>query len=153
MGPSPEAMAAVGSKTAAKRIAESAGVPTIPWIDAGDLEGKALAKAAASIGYPLLVKASAGGGGRGMRIVERESDLAGAVAAARAEAAAAFGDGAIFLEKLLVSPRHIELQILGDAAGQIVAAVGVSGDTSENDELAAVAGIKAAGLVPDTGEA
>jgi acetyl/propionyl-CoA carboxylase alpha subunit len=120
VGPSPEAMAAVGSKTAAKRIAENAGVPTIPWTDGAALDGKALAKAAAAIGYPLLVKASAGGGGRGMRIVEREADLAAAVAAARAEASAAFGDGAIFLEKLLVSPRHIEVQILGDAAGHVV---------------------------------
>ena len=120
VGPSPEAMAAVGSKTAAKRIAENAGVPTIPWIDGVALDEKSLAKAAAALGYPLLVKASAGGGGRGMRIVEREADLAGAVLAARAEATAAFGDGAIFLEKLLVKPRHIEVQILGDAAGHVV---------------------------------
>jgi len=120
VGPSAEAMNAVGSKTAAKRIAEQAGVPTIPWADVSALDDAAIAREARAIGFPLLIKASAGGGGRGMRVVESETDLVAAAAAARQESAAAFGDGAIFLERLLSNPRHIEVQILGDEAGNVL---------------------------------
>ncbi|MFN0150921.1 MAG: acetyl/propionyl/methylcrotonyl-CoA carboxylase subunit alpha [bacterium] len=120
VGPSVSAMNAVGSKTAAKAIAEKAGVPTIPWADASRLDDAGIARAARAIGFPLLIKASAGGGGRGMRVVESERELSAAAAAARAEASAAFGDGAIFLERFLSNPRHIEVQILGDDAGNVL---------------------------------
>ncbi len=120
VGPSVEAMNAVGSKTAAKAIAEKAGVPTIPWADVSRLDDAGIAREARTIGFPLLIKASAGGGGRGMRLVEREGDLSSAASAARAEASAAFGDGAIFLERFLAKPRHIEVQILGDDAGNVL---------------------------------
>ena len=103
VGPSPEAIAAMGSKVEAKRLMEAAGVPVLP-----------------ADGFPLLVKASAGGGGRGMRLVERPDELDAAVAAARAEAQAAFGEPTVFLERYLVDPRHIEVQIVGDSQGTVV---------------------------------
>jgi len=120
VGPSADAMNAVGSKTAAKTIAERAGVPTIPWADVSTLDDAGIARAADVIGFPLLIKASAGGGGRGMRVVPHERELPAAAEAARKEAEAAFGDGAIFLEKFLSSPRHIEVQILADATGNVL---------------------------------
>jgi len=112
VGPSPEAIASMGDKLEAKRLAIAAGVPTLPMaVDVGD---------AATVGYPLLVKASAGGGGKGMRIVERAEDLEEAVASARREATAAFGDGTVFLERYVPRARHIEVQILGDRHGTIL---------------------------------
>jgi len=119
VGPSPEAIAAMGSKTEAKAMMAAAGVPTLPGvtIDAGtDLTAEA-----ARIGFPVLVKAAFGGGGRGMRIVSTPHELAEAVASARREAASAFGDDTVFLERYVVDPRHVEVQILGDAHGSVVA--------------------------------
>jgi acetyl/propionyl-CoA carboxylase alpha subunit len=119
VGPSPEAIAAMGSKTESKAMMAAAGVPTLPGvtIDAGtDLTAEA-----ARIGFPVLVKAAFGGGGRGMRIVSTPHELAEAVASARREAASAFGDDTVFLERYVVDPRHVEVQILGDAHGSVVA--------------------------------
>ncbi|HVC44518.1 MAG TPA: biotin carboxylase N-terminal domain-containing protein [Candidatus Binataceae bacterium] len=119
VGPPAEVMAALGDKVAARRIAINAGVPVVPGSDAGDLE--AARKFAASSGYPILVKAAAGGGGRGMRVVGEAAGLAPALEAAAREALAAFGDGRIFLEKYIARPRHVEVQLLGDHHGTVVA--------------------------------
>ena len=108
VGPSPEALRLGGDKLAAKRIAREAGVPTVP-------QGSA-----AEIGYPLLVKAAAGGGGRGMRVVRSAHELDDALAAAEREAEAAFGDGTVFCERYLERPRHVEAQLLGHAGGVVV---------------------------------
>ncbi len=117
VGPSPEAIAAMGDKLSAKRLMREAKVPTLEAVELG--EGADLA-AAAEVGFPALVKAAAGGGGRGMRVVESEAELAAAVEGARREAAAAFGDGTVFLERWLSSSRHVEIQILGDLQGNLV---------------------------------
>ena len=123
IGPTPEAIALMGSKTAARRAARAAGVPVVPGTEqpfaAGDPDS-AIASAAARIGYPLLIKAVAGGGGKGMRRVEGPDDLSSAIRAARSEAGTAFGDSAIYLERRLTRPRHIEVQLLGDHHGTIV---------------------------------
>src|SRR4051812_37340494 len=123
IGPSPEAIETMGSKTAARVAATRAGVPVVPGTDAplaADARDDEIAAAAAQVGYPLLVKAVAGGGGKGMRTVKDPADLAGAVRAARSEAGAAFGDAAVYLERRLTRPRHIEVQLLGDAHGTVV---------------------------------
>ena len=119
IGPPPAAIAAMGDKVAAKRLLADAGVPLVPGYD-GDGDDAGLLRAAEAIGFPVLIKAAAGGGGRGMRVVERAGDFAGALAAARREAGAAFGDPRVFLERYLVAPRHIEIQIIADAHGTIV---------------------------------
>ena len=118
VGPSPEAIERMGSKVAAKQLMASAGVPVLPGATVTEDDGQ-LSEAASHVGYPLLVKAAFGGGGRGMRIVRDEAALAEAVASARREAASAFGNGLVFLERLVESPRHIEVQILGDRAGNV----------------------------------
>ena len=118
VGPSPGAIAAMGDKLAAKELMVAAGVPTLPAIEL--TSDTHLASAANEIGYPVLVKAAAGGGGRGMRIVETEAELAEAVEGARREAQAAFGDGTVFLERWVTAPRHVEIQILGDRHGNLV---------------------------------
>ncbi len=118
VGPSPEAIEAMGSKVAAKNLMRTAGVPVLPDATVGD--GTDLVAAGAEVGFPLLVKAAYGGGGRGMRIVHDPDALAGAVAAAQREAASAFGDGTVFLERFVESPRHIEVQIFGDLLGNVV---------------------------------
>jgi len=120
VGPSPEAMRRMGGKAEAKAIAAKAGVPVVPGYAGASQSAKALAKEAGRIGYPLLIKAVAGGGGRGMRLVEREEDLAAALDSAQREAQAAFGDGRVLLEKLIVRPRHIEVQVFGDSHGNVV---------------------------------
>jgi acetyl-CoA carboxylase biotin carboxylase subunit len=123
IGPSPESMSLMGSKTAAREAAIRAGVPVVPGIDspfAGDAPDDEMARAAADLGYPLLVKAVAGGGGKGMRTVEKPSDLPGAIQTARSEAGAAFGDSAVYLERRILQPRHIEIQLLGDHHGTVV---------------------------------
>ena len=123
IGPSATAIAAMGSKTAARRAAERAGVRVVPGLAnpiGVDTPDAAIAAMAESIGYPLLVKAVAGGGGKGMRTAASGADIASAVRAARSEAGAAFGDSAIYLERQLTRPRHIEVQLLGDAHGAIV---------------------------------
>ena len=112
VGPQPEVIAAMGDKLAAKRAAVDAGVPTLPSSDDPDADG--------AVGYPLLVKAAAGGGGKGMRVVERAADLAEAVAGAQREAASGFGDDRVFLERFVPRARHVEIQILGDTHGNLV---------------------------------
>ncbi|MEM7077081.1 MAG: biotin carboxylase N-terminal domain-containing protein [Pseudomonadota bacterium] len=118
IGPSPEVIGLMGDKLSAKRLMQEADVPTLPAIELDDSTD--LAAAANDIGYPVLVKASAGGGGRGMRVVENESELADAVAGAKREAGSSFGDDTVFLEKWLAVSRHVELQILGDTHGNLV---------------------------------
>jgi propionyl-CoA carboxylase alpha chain len=118
VGPSPEAIRTIGDKLAAKRLLKPIGVPLL---DAFELSETADATGAAErIGYPVLIKAAAGGGGRGMRIVEKPSDLPQAIVSARREAAAAFNDGTVFLERWLMASRHVEIQILGDKHGNLV---------------------------------
>jgi len=120
IGPPPEAMRALGGKVSARRLMEAAGVPIVPGandIDVDDIDTAALE--AERIGYPLLVKASAGGGGRGIRLVEDAGDLAGAMRASGAEAASSFGDATIFLEKYVSPARHVEVQVFGDAFGNV----------------------------------
>ena len=123
IGPSPEAIALMGSKTAARQVAVKAGVPVVPGTDepiADHAPDAEVLKAADRIGYPLMLKAVAGGGGKGMRMVTSPADLPGALRAARSEALSAFGDGAVYLERRLLSPRHIEVQLLGDHHGTVV---------------------------------
>ncbi|MEY8840900.1 biotin carboxylase N-terminal domain-containing protein [Cribrihabitans sp. XS_ASV171] len=117
VGPRAEAVEVMGSKIAARRVAAEAGVPVVPGFDGEVADDAELAEAAERIGYPLLVKASAGGGGRGMRRVEGPETLSEALRAARAEAQGAFGDATVFLEKLILSPRHLEVQVFGDGRG------------------------------------
>ena len=118
IGPSPEVIGLMGDKLSAKRLMQEADVPTLPAVEITDTTD--LAAAANEIGFPVLVKASAGGGGRGMRVVEDPASLADAVAGARREAASSFGDDTVFLEKWLAVSRHVELQILGDTHGNLV---------------------------------
>ena len=118
LGPTPEVIAAMGDKLSAKKLMQEAGVPTLPAIEITDDTN--LPKAAKEIGYPVLVKASAGGGGRGMRIVEKEADLQASVDSAKREAGSSFGDDTVFLEKWLDSSRHVEIQIIGDTHGNLV---------------------------------
>ena len=120
IGPPPAAIRAMGDKTAARRIARDLGVPMVPGsVDV--LASDAAARAAArDIGYPIMVKAAHGGGGRGMRLVRREEELEAALRVARGEAGAAFGDTALYLERAVLEPRHIEVQILADAHGHVV---------------------------------
>ena len=123
VGPGPDTIAAMGSKVEAKALMAAAGVPVLPGVtvaDSDDLGIDELAAAAAGVGFPLLVKAAFGGGGRGMRLVRDPEGLAEAVRSARGEAASAFGDGTVFLERFVVDPRHVEVQILGDTAGHVV---------------------------------
>ena len=120
VGPPAAAIRAMGSKSAAKKIAAEAQVPLVPGYHEADATPERLAEAAEEIGYPVLVKASAGGGGRGMRIVERAEDLPAALTAAAREAAAAFGDGALLLERYIGRPRHVEAQVLADAHGRVL---------------------------------
>jgi 3-methylcrotonyl-CoA carboxylase alpha subunit len=120
VGPPPAAIRAMGSKSAAKALMAKAGVPLVPGYHGADQDPAALAKAATAIGYPVLIKASAGGGGRGMRVVERAGDLEDALAAARREAEAAFGDPQLLIEKYLTRPRHIEVQVFADSRGNCI---------------------------------
>jgi acetyl/propionyl-CoA carboxylase alpha subunit len=123
VGPTPEAIDAMGSKTAAKELMRAAGVPVLPGaVFDGEAEPTAgqVRAAAAEVGTPVLVKAAFGGGGRGMRIVRDLDEAADAVASARREAASAFGNGTVFLERFVDSPRHVEVQIVGDQAGTVV---------------------------------
>jgi propionyl-CoA carboxylase alpha chain len=118
VGPPPDAIAAMGSKLEAKALMAAAGEPVLPG--ATVTAGADLGEAGARTGFPLLVKAAYGGGGRGMRLVREPGGLAGAVAAASREAASAFGDPTVFLERFVTDPRHVEVQILGDARGTVV---------------------------------
>jgi acetyl-CoA carboxylase biotin carboxylase subunit len=120
IGPSPEAIAAMGSKTAARERMIAAGVPVVPGSDGALADAGAARAAAARIGYPVILKAAAGGGGKGMRIVREEGGLEEALRLAKAEALASFGDDAVFCEKFIERPRHIEIQVLGDRHGNVV---------------------------------
>jgi acetyl/propionyl-CoA carboxylase alpha subunit len=121
VGPSPDAMRVMGHKARAKELVAEVGVPVLPSAVVGTrADEHALRAAASGVGYPLLVKASAGGGGRGMRLVRTEQELVDAVAAAQREAAAAFGSDEVFLERYLEAPRHVEVQVIGDTNGSVL---------------------------------
>ena len=120
VGPTSAAVAAMGSKIEAKRIAIDAGVPTVPGYLGGDQGAERLRLEADRIGYPVLIKASAGGGGRGMRLVERPEQMDEALSSAKAEARSAFGDDAVLLEKFVANPRHLEVQLIGDGHGNLL---------------------------------
>src|SRR5438067_186752 len=120
VGPSPDTIRRMGSKAAAKALMEASGVPVVPGYHGDEQSLTALQAAAERIGYPLLVKASAGGGGRGMRVVEGAEELAEAVTSAKREATAAFGNDAVLLEQFVAKPRHIEVQVFGDIHGNVV---------------------------------
>ncbi|MDF3281121.1 biotin carboxylase N-terminal domain-containing protein [Gordonia sp. N1V] len=120
LGPSARAIEIMGDKITAKTTVEKFGVPTVPGIARPGLSDSELISAAAEVGYPVLVKPSAGGGGKGMRLVHQPADLADALASARREAASSFGDDTLFLERFVTRPRHIEVQILADNHGKVV---------------------------------
>ncbi|MEM7480517.1 MAG: acetyl-CoA carboxylase biotin carboxylase subunit [Acidobacteriota bacterium] len=120
IGPPPEAIAAMGSKTESRRRMMAAGVPVVPGGDSALPDLESAQAFAAEIGYPVMLKAAAGGGGKGMRQVHEADELPAAYRAARSEAAASFGDDSVYIEKLILEPRHIEIQILADAHGRAV---------------------------------
>ena len=120
VGPSAEVLDIVGNKVRALESASSAGLPTLRKVVDFNNDHRALASRASEVGFPLFVKAAAGGGGRGLRLVERESDLADAIRIASTEAASSFGDSTVFLEQAVIQPRHIEVQILADGEGNII---------------------------------
>lgn len=121
IGPPPEAIAAMGSKTAARRLALAAGVPVVPGTTEPVRDAADAQETARGMGFPVLLKAAAGGGGKGMRIVRDAADLEGALAAARREARNAFGDDAVYVEKYIEGPRHVEVQVLADRHGTVLA--------------------------------
>lgn len=120
VGPTAEMITAMGSKSGSKALMEKAGVPLVPGFHGEAQDDATLAKAADKIGFPVLVKASAGGGGRGMRVVRSAAELAPAIVSAKREALAAFGDDRMLIEKYVDNPRHIEVQIVGDSHGNLV---------------------------------
>jgi len=120
IGPSPEAMQAMGDKSTAKATMQRAGVPTVPGSPGLVTDEQAALAIARKIGYPVMIKATAGGGGRGMRLVQEPSELSKQFRAAQGEAEAAFGDGGVYLEKFIERPRHIEFQILADSYGNVI---------------------------------
>ena len=120
VGPTPDHLDAFGDKTAAKRLAQAAGIPTIPGTDRALAQGHEVAAEAQRVGYPLMIKASFGGGGRGMRVVQNAGELEAKLAEAQREAGAAFGRPEVFLERYIARAKHIEVQILGDAHGNLV---------------------------------
>src|SRR6185295_4839120 len=120
IGPKPETMRVLGNKVSARALAAKAGVAVVPATAALTGDDASIRGLAATIGYPLMLKASWGGGGRGMRMIAGEADLAPGIAAARAEARAAFGNDEAYLEKFLTRARHVEVQILGDEHGGLV---------------------------------
>ena len=121
VGPPAEAIAAMGSKTAARTLAISAGVPVVPGTAQGLTDADEARTIAAKYGYPVLLKAAAGGGGKGMRIVRADSEMTAALDSARSEARKAFGDDAVYVEKYIEGPRHVEIQILADSHGHCIA--------------------------------
>ncbi len=120
IGPSVEAMNLMSDKSKAKQVMQRAGVPVIPGSDGALAGAEAAKKLAKEIGYPVILKAAAGGGGRGMRVVEHEKDLEKAYWSAESEAMTAFGDGTMYMEKYIQNPRHIEVQIIGDSFGNVI---------------------------------
>jgi 3-methylcrotonyl-CoA carboxylase alpha subunit len=117
LGPPASAIDAMGSKSAAKSLMEDAGVPLVPGYHGEAQDAATFAQAAARIGYPVLLKATAGGGGKGMKVVERDEDLADALASAQREAQSSFGDSRMLVEKYLLKPRHVEIQVFADQHG------------------------------------
>src|SRR5664279_87171 len=120
VGPNPRAIEAMGDKIEAKKLAQNAGVATVPGFSGVVGDAPMAAAIAKDIGYPLILKASAGGGGRGMRIVASEEGIAEGFTRATSEAKTAFGDGRVFIEKFIADPRHIEIQVLGDKHGNLI---------------------------------
>jgi acetyl-CoA carboxylase, biotin carboxylase subunit len=120
IGPRPDAIRAMGDKTRARAMMEAAGVPMAPGTVEAISDAAEGSRIAADIGYPVLIKAAAGGGGKGMRVVDSPADFESAMARAKSEAEAAFGDGRVFLEKYIREPRHVEVQVLADSHGNIV---------------------------------
>src|ERR1019366_1410372 len=120
IGPSAEHIRIMGDKIEAKRTAKRLGIPVVPGSEGGITNDADARKIAAEIGFPVLIKASAGGGGRGMKVARSADELPNALAAARTEARAAFGDDAVYIEKYLAKPRHIEVQVMGDGKGKAV---------------------------------
>jgi len=120
IGPTAQSIEVMGDKISAKAAVSERDVPTVPGIARPGLTDDELIEAAPGIGYPMLIKPSAGGGGKGMHVVEREEDLAASIQAARREAAASFGDDALFIERYLTTPRHIEVQVLADEHGNVI---------------------------------
>ena len=120
IGPSPEAIGAMGSKVESRRLMIDAGVPVVPGGRDPLPDLAAAETAAAEIGYPVMLKAAAGGGGKGMRRIDGPADLEGAYRSARSEAASSFGDDSVYLEKYIVNPRHVEIQVLGDLQGRVI---------------------------------
>ncbi len=120
IGPTAEHIALMGDKIASKAKVKSLGIPVVPGSDGAITDAEDAKKLAKDIGYPVLVKASAGGGGRGMQIVREPDELASALSRARAEAGAAFGDDAVYIEKFLEKPRHIEIQVMGDNGNNVI---------------------------------
>jgi acetyl-CoA carboxylase biotin carboxylase subunit len=120
VGPSPEAIAAMGDKTEARRRMREAGVPVIPGSEASPEDVESALETAETVGYPVMLKAAAGGGGKGMRVVRSEEELAGAFRGARSEARQSFGDDRVYMERFLRAPRHIEIQVLADEHGTTV---------------------------------
>ena len=120
IGPTGDAMRALGGKAAAKDIAIKAGVPVVPGYQGKSQDAKTLAKEAAKVGYPVMIKAVAGGGGRGMRLVESEAQMSEMLDSAQREAQSSFGNAHVLIEKVVVRPRHIEVQVFGDSHGNVV---------------------------------
>ena len=120
VGPSPEAIARMGSKIEARRLVEAAGVPVVPGETPADQSDEGVARAVERVGLPALIKASAGGGGKGMRRVHDAKSVRESIQAARREAQAAFGDGALYVERLIERPHHVEVQVFGDASGRVI---------------------------------
>ncbi len=120
IGPPAEAIAAMGSKTAARELAISAGTPVVPGTTTALRDADEAAETADRFGYPVLLKAAAGGGGKGMRVVQKREEIAGALESAQREAKNAFGDDAVYVEKYIVGPRHVEIQVLGDMHGTML---------------------------------
>jgi acetyl-CoA carboxylase biotin carboxylase subunit len=120
IGPSPKHIRLMGDKIEAKRTAKKLGIPVVPGSDGGITSDEEALRFARAIGFPVLVKAAAGGGGRGMKVARSEGELSEALSTARSEAKSAFGDDAVYLEKYLSTPRHIEIQVLGDGKGGAV---------------------------------
>ena len=167
IGPPAEAIAAMGSKTAARTLAIAAGTPVVPGTTSALRDADEAAAVADSFGYPVLLKAAAGGGGKGMRVVHRREDIAAALQSARREATNAFGDDAVYVEKYIVGPRHVEIQVLGDQHGTMLhlgerecsvqrrhqkmieeaPSIAVSDELRERMGTAAVAAARAAGYV------
>jgi acetyl-CoA carboxylase biotin carboxylase subunit len=120
IGPSAEHIRIMGDKIEAKRTAKRLGIPVVPGSEGGVTDNREAARIAGEIGYPVIIKAAAGGGGRGMKVARGPEDLSVALSTARSEAGAAFGDDAVYIEKYLEKPRHIEVQVMGDGAGEAV---------------------------------